>query len=97
MVGIIAWIIIVVAMAGAATRAIGLYSKSRGRGRPNGDEFRAEWYWIGMSFILALSALAILADTSHNEPLMWTAISAACAIACANATLWTSRRIRGRA
>lgn len=94
MIDILAWIAIVVGVAGVVTRVISLYAPRRSRERPSPDKFRAEWYWIGMSFIVVFSMLSIIAN--KNRPLEWAAISAACAIACANATVWTVRRNRGR-
>jgi hypothetical protein len=104
MIDIMAWIVIVAGIAGAATTAIGLHVPGRGRehphreGRehPHRDEYRTGWYWIGLSFLLVFSALAMLARNSHNKPLTWAAISAAGTIAAANATLWTIGRIQAR-
>jgi hypothetical protein len=67
-----------------------------GREHPHRDEYRTGWYWIGLSFLLVFSALAMLARNSHNKPLTWAAISAAGTIAGANATLWTIGRIQAR-
>jgi hypothetical protein len=96
MIDIVAWIVIAIGIAGAATTAIGLHVPGRDREHPSRDEYRAGWYWIGLSFLLVFSALAMLANNGHNKPLTWVAISAAGTIACTNATLWTIGRIRAR-
>jgi hypothetical protein len=59
-------------------------------------ESRATWYWLGMFLIGALSTLSVLARDLNHDTAAWAALSAACAIACANAALWTVKRRGGR-
>jgi len=65
------------------------------RSAPRPSESRAAWYWLGMFLIGVLSTLSVLARDLHHDTAAWAALSAACAIACANAVTWTVNRIRG--
>jgi hypothetical protein len=58
-------------------------------------ENRATWYWLGMSLICVLSTLSVLARDLNHDTAAWAALSAACAIACANVVTWVVNRIRG--
>jgi hypothetical protein len=59
------------------------------------SESRAAWYWLGMTLISVLSTLSVLARDLHHDTAAWAALSAACAIACANFVTWAVNRIRG--
>ena len=62
---------------------------------PGTSESRAAWYWLGMTLICVLSTLSVLSRDLHHDTAAWAALSAACAIACANVVTWAVNRIRG--
>jgi hypothetical protein len=87
------WVIVGAGSVASAACFSQLYAHRVPRRAASGpDKDRATWYWVGMTMICLLSTLSVLVRYLGHDTAAWTALSAACAIACTNVVLWTVKR-----